>query len=59
MYSTTHGNGDKIFAGDTTTNTVRASTAIDCGRSFAFGLAIDAELGIALVLQRRWGGRCW
>ncbi|WKG12426.1 serine/threonine-protein kinase [Nocardia sp. PE-7] len=48
-YSTTHGNGDKIFAVDTTSNTVRASTTIDCGRGFPFGLAVDAELQIALV----------
>ncbi|WP_067821660.1 serine/threonine-protein kinase [Nocardia inohanensis] len=49
VYSTTHGNGNKIFAIDTADSKVRLSTAIDCGPGFPFGLATDPALGIALV----------
>ncbi|MFC6010493.1 serine/threonine-protein kinase [Nocardia lasii] len=49
VYSTTHGSADTLFAVDTATDEVRTSTTFDCGRSFPFGLAVDTELGIALV----------
>ncbi|MVU78172.1 protein kinase [Nocardia sp. ET3-3] len=49
VYSTTHGDGDKIYAVGTADNKIRTSTPIECGAAFPFGLAVDPELGIALA----------